>query len=68
MVNSIADSVDDVGVVLADDVANGIHGLFLGRVDGAVPRGSNALSEELSGLAQDVGALWERSRYQALFA
>ena len=33
MVNSIADSVDDVGVVLADDVANGIHGLLLGRVD-----------------------------------
>ena len=38
------------------------------RVDGAVPRGSNALFEELSRLAQDVGALWERSRYQALFA
>ena len=31
------------------------------RVDGAIPWGSDALSEELSGLAEDVGALWAGS-------
>lgn len=37
-------------------------------VDGAVPWGRDPLSEELSGLAKDVGALWAGSEYLTLLA
>ncbi|MNT43688.1 hypothetical protein D3C72_1801730 [compost metagenome] len=37
-------------------------------MDGAVPWGSDPLSEELSGLAKDAGALWTGSDYPTLLA
>ncbi len=37
------------------------------RVDGAISWSGDALPEELPGLAQDVGALRKRRKYQSVF-